>query len=336
DINASKTKFNTAITNSISSVDAGVTFQSGAGDYAEWLPKSNPREDFEPGQIVGVRDGEISLDTENSDYLFAISTVPIVLGNAPDKTWKHEKVAFLGQVPVRVRGSVRAGDFILASGHSDGYGVAVSSNDLQSKDFSNIVGVAWEAGNNAFNTVNVAIGMSNVLADAASKMESQVEQLEKETAAMKIVASALIQDVKPSLSEMQSAGIILPLVGEFAPVQDQGFAGSEMPEVSGIENLALHDLTDEGMQLAFEEALELIDFDSMNPSTRSVWDQLQNSEELRTEFLTSLESQIKHQNQKTIQKILRFSGKASLNKVVRASQIKADMNSRNSNPAKKQ
>ena len=337
DLEASKTKFDTAINNSIASVaNAGVTFQSGAGDYAEWLPKSNPREDFEPGQIVGVRDGKISLDTENSDYLFAISTIPIVLGNAPDKTWKHEKVAFLGQVPVRVRGSVQAGDFILASGHSDGYGIAVSSNDLKSKDFSNIVGVAWEAGNNAFNTVNVAIGMSNVLADAASKMESQVEQLEKETAAMKIVASALIQDVKPSLLEMQSAGIILPLIGELTSVQDLGFAGSEMPEVSGIENLALHDLTDEGMQLAFEEALELIDFDSMNPSTRSVWDQLQNSEELRTEFLTSLESQIKHQNQKTIQKILRFSGKASLNKVVPASQIKADMNSRNSNPAKKQ
>ena len=55
--------------------------------------------DYEAGQIVGFKDGAISLDTEDADHLFVISTLPIVLGNAPEETWRYEKAAFWVKYP---------------------------------------------------------------------------------------------------------------------------------------------------------------------------------------------------------------------------------------------
>ena len=39
----------------------GINYASGAGDYAEWLPKENIKDKLYPGQIVGCKGGEISL-----------------------------------------------------------------------------------------------------------------------------------------------------------------------------------------------------------------------------------------------------------------------------------
>ena len=86
--------------------NVGVTYQSGSADYAEWLPKANLSEKFQPGYVVGLKNGKISLTTEEADKLFVISTKPIVLGNMPEngKEELYEKVAFMGQVPVHVLG----------------------------------------------------------------------------------------------------------------------------------------------------------------------------------------------------------------------------------------
>ena len=40
----------------------GVTYESTFGDYAEWLPRRNPREEVGYGDIVGIRSGFISKD----------------------------------------------------------------------------------------------------------------------------------------------------------------------------------------------------------------------------------------------------------------------------------
>ena len=50
-----------------------------------------------------------------------------VLGNVPEEGIKHNgnKVAFMGQIPVKVMGSVNTGDFIVAHGSIPGYGRAV-------------------------------------------------------------------------------------------------------------------------------------------------------------------------------------------------------------------
>jgi len=58
---------------------------------------------------------------------------------------QYEKVAFLGQVEIKVRGPVRSGDFIIASGANDGMGVAISSAALTPERVPRIVGRAWES-----------------------------------------------------------------------------------------------------------------------------------------------------------------------------------------------
>ncbi|MEO7524050.1 MAG: hypothetical protein ABIT58_08150, partial [Ferruginibacter sp.] len=104
----------------------GITYQSGAADYAEWLPRANQFEDFKPGSVVGLKNGKISLNTSGADKLFVISTKPIVLGNMPPQGQEgsYEKVAFMGQVPVMVFGKVNMGDYILPNGSNDGFAKA--------------------------------------------------------------------------------------------------------------------------------------------------------------------------------------------------------------------
>ena len=121
--NESAAQFESTIANglvSIGSAKAGVTYQSGSGDYAEWLPKADPLAVMHPGQIVGMKNGLISLETAGADHMFAISTLPVVLGNVPEDESRYEKAAFLGQVPVHIRGAVHSGDFVLASGRGEG------------------------------------------------------------------------------------------------------------------------------------------------------------------------------------------------------------------------
>ena len=68
----------------------GVTYESGAGDYAEWLPKRDTTESFLPGYIVGMKQGQISKQIDDDSKLLVISTKPAVLGNTPDKNRKQD------------------------------------------------------------------------------------------------------------------------------------------------------------------------------------------------------------------------------------------------------
>lgn len=162
----------------------GVTYESGAGDYAEWLPKENPAEIFKPGDIVGVHGGLISKTIRAHDKLMVVSSQPIVLGNMPDADRKgqYEKVAFLGQVPVRVAGKVMAGDYILPSGNQDGTGRACPSSKLKISDYGSIVGTAWsESDGSEERLVNVAIGLqTRELATLVARQEKEIEDLERE------------------------------------------------------------------------------------------------------------------------------------------------------------
>jgi hypothetical protein len=158
----------------------GVTYQSGAGDYAEWLPKSLPDEIFNPGDIVGVRGGKISRSTDNADHYMVISRNPIVLGNMPDngKEADYEKVAFMGQVPVRVLGRVQPGDYIIPGGDNNGVGMAVSPDKIEIGQYQKIVGIAWSGSDSPqYNYVNVAVGLN---AGNISKLGVKQEQKIKE------------------------------------------------------------------------------------------------------------------------------------------------------------
>ena len=161
--------------NNINETEWGVAYATGDGDYAEWMPKLNTKEDYFPRQIVGVKNGSISLNTADFDHLMVISTAPAVLGNMPSEELiaDYEKVAFLGQVPVDVIGRVNSGDFIIPSGDNDGFGIAVDPTEISAEQIKQIVGVAWSNGmNDGFNTVNVAVGMAN---NASSHFVTEIE-----------------------------------------------------------------------------------------------------------------------------------------------------------------
>ncbi|MDO5968806.1 hypothetical protein Q4Q35_03220 [Flavivirga aquimarina] len=175
--------------------NVGVSFKTGGADYAEWLPKKSRTEQFYPGEIVGVKGGYISKQTDNVDHIMVISTNPIVLGNSKkrDDLVYYEKVAFLGQVPVRVIGKVKIGDYILPSGNGDGLGIAKSTEEMGVLDYRNILGVAWEEskGEHA-NEINVAIGIN--ANDISEKVAKQGEEIAKLKTQMQQVLAMLNQE----------------------------------------------------------------------------------------------------------------------------------------------
>lgn len=150
----------------------GVAYESGAGDYAEWLERAKGEPDMRYGDIVAVNGGKISLNTTHGSHYMIVSQRPIVLGNAPQANKKafYEKVAFMGQVPVKVVGKVDVGDYIIPSGNNDGTGIAVKPAQMMISDFAKVVGVAWQAAKDApLNYVNVGVGLNNN--DLAPKVE---------------------------------------------------------------------------------------------------------------------------------------------------------------------
>lgn len=161
--------------------DIGVTYSSGKGDYAEWLERDPAERDLQFGEIVGVKGGKVSLRTDDADHVLVISTSPIFLGNMPQREEEHkyEKIAFLGQVPVRVAGKVELGDYILASGNHDGMGIAVKPADMEIADFQRVVGVAWEsAPDNPVNVVKIGVGINaNDLAPKVEELSYKVDNI---------------------------------------------------------------------------------------------------------------------------------------------------------------
>jgi hypothetical protein len=161
----------------------GVTYQSGSADYAEWLERSNASERITAGEIVGVNGGKISKNTTNAQQFMVISTKPAMLGNMPmdGKEKNYEKVAFMGQIPVKVRGIVMSGDYILPSGRNDGTGMAVSPADIKPEQYKNIVGVSWSNSliDSGVSTINMAIGLNtNDVAALAIEQDKKIKDME--------------------------------------------------------------------------------------------------------------------------------------------------------------
>lgn len=164
----------------------GVTYASGAGDYAEYLLRENLNEKMVYGDIVGVKGGKISKDLTGSHRMMVVSFKPIVLGNMPqpNRETEYEKVAFMGQVPVKVYGKVSIGDYIIPSGKNDGIGIAIKPELIKASQLKQIVGIAWEsnANPNSFNLINTAVGVNKndsslIIEQLETKVESQAEEI---------------------------------------------------------------------------------------------------------------------------------------------------------------
>ncbi len=179
----------------------GVTYQSGNGDYAEYLPKLDKKEKFFAGQIVAIKGGFVTKNTDNATQLMVISKQPIVLGNAKPthNLADFEKVAFLGQVPVTVLGEVKLGDYILPDGNNMGMGIAVSPENMNPDDYKRIVGVAWSASKTPVSEINVAVGLNGSAMSRElerqnavnAKQEEQISMLKKIVCGMNTVISKL-------------------------------------------------------------------------------------------------------------------------------------------------
>lgn len=177
----------------------GVAYESGGADYAEWLPKLKKEESLGFGDVVGVKGGVISKSFTDADQFMVVSRNPGVIGGMPnaDEALVYEKIAFLGQVPVKVVGKVRREDYILPSGKGDGMAIAVAPASMHALDFKRIIGVAWSESDSLkdFNFINTAVGIhANDLAATVDHMQSVIN-------AMQLALSKLDPKYKPLFYE---------------------------------------------------------------------------------------------------------------------------------------
>jgi len=131
----------------VDSTMTGVKFLTTAADYAEYIQKAVSSDRFVVGDVLGVTNGLVSHRTDTAQVVLVRSYAATVAGNMPPSGQEdqYELVAFLGQVKVRVRGPVSAGEWVVASGLNDGTAVAVAGQALTPAMLPLIVGIAWES-----------------------------------------------------------------------------------------------------------------------------------------------------------------------------------------------
>lgn len=282
------------------SAHIGVTYESGAGDYAEWLPKENVEEPFLPGHLIGLVNGKISKKLNGAQKLLVITTKPIVLGNAPAAHLRsaYAKVAFLGQVPVLVMGKVKVGDYIVPSGNDDGFGKAISPADLKSTDYPLILGEAWEEadGSRPYQLVRVAIGIySNDLTKVIEENQTALENTALELASNADMLKKLIPKYKKasnfdyppilvstsSSNRVNSDRMILPASG-------QDFVYKEI-SVSHIEQL-------------LKNTENVLQDQAVNLNENPFWQGLKNDPLFKSQFIKSLQQVYKNEISMQIEK----------------------------------
>ena len=174
---------------SIEGTGGSIQLNTSGGDFAEYLPKENVAEELKPGDIVGLFAGKVTRKTEDAERLMVITTSPAVLGNRPreENDSAYAKVAFVGQVPVNVAGPVGAGDYIIASGRTDGTGLAVSAEDIRLDQIPHTVGRALEGSHEEdVKPVRVLVGVSSdpMFFKMLQKKEARISELESRLAAL--------------------------------------------------------------------------------------------------------------------------------------------------------
>jgi hypothetical protein len=160
----------------------GVQLDTSGSDYAEWLPKLDPDEALERGDVVGVHEGRVTRRTADADQVMVLSTGAAVAGNAPadEDRPRHALVAFIGQADVRVRGIVRSGDFLVPSGQADGVARAVRPQALTPELAAQVLGRAWAASDDSGEKrIRAAVGLREP-DPFASRHEAELARLTTE------------------------------------------------------------------------------------------------------------------------------------------------------------
>lgn len=184
-------------------LNLGVAFESGGADYAEFLEKYDPNELMTLGDVVGVKGGRVSKTFLDAEQFMIVSENPMISGAMPDadKEYLYERIAFMGQVPVKVMGKVQRGDYILPSGNGDGMAIAITPKAMKTGDYARIIGVAWSdyEGEDLFSYINTAVGLNtNDLVGIVEQMQLVMNQMQETIAAMN-------PDYQPTFFETGSA-----------------------------------------------------------------------------------------------------------------------------------
>lgn len=172
----------------------GVTYKTSGADFAEYLPKQNRDDDLQPGDVVGLMADGVGRQTAVSTRVLVVSSAAGFVGNASEADNQEHMVlvAFMGQVPVRARGPVQAGDLLVASGLNDGTAVAIAPAELSPALANQIVGQALEKSDTEGESlVNTLVGLPTdafwaarlrdtqaQLDDLAARLDALVAQIE--------------------------------------------------------------------------------------------------------------------------------------------------------------
>ena len=180
----------------------GVAYESGHGDYAEWLERDDHSEYLTAGDIVGVKAAKITKDLSDFEQLMVVSYKPIILGNIPDENKTHlgNNIAFMGQVPVKVIGPVSSGDYIVAHGEISGYGKAINPKEMKTENFKFAVGRSWDTNlNDGPKLINTVVGIHNgdwvkVMQNIESRQEKFEDRLnEFENKVDKLIEKSILK-----------------------------------------------------------------------------------------------------------------------------------------------
>lgn len=263
--------------------DGGIAFESVGADYAEWLAKSNPTETLVPGEIVGMRAGAISKHFSTADKFMVVSTNPTVVGAMPDAQSENAfaRVAFMGQVPVRVTGTVHKGDFILPSGHEDGLGMGVRPEAMTTADFARIVGTAWEDSepNAVLSTVNVAVGLNDhLLAHRVVALEAAIAAIQQSVDALSgtttseettdAMTPGLRENAAATPTKAPSLSHLVETRLEKRQAREAAAAEAKTAQIKGVFEEAVAIAAESGFDLASMPYLEEVFNDPLNVELR--------------------------------------------------------------------
>jgi len=177
----------------------GITFKTSGADFAESLSQINQDEVIRSGDVVGVYKGKISLKTKGADQVMVITDRPAIIGNhGPEKeALITSNVSFIGQVPVRVQGPVKSGDWLVQSGLENGIAKATTINQLQPGD--HIIGQAWEDINESrIEKVNVLTGIGH-----QQFFQTRIDQMENELQIQKAEIENLKNQLKSIIEKIR-------------------------------------------------------------------------------------------------------------------------------------
>ena len=179
----------------------GVAYFTSGADFAEYLPTEES--DLQPGEVVGLHRGHLSRDTQHAERVLVISGTAAFVGAAPpeDKTGDYALVAFMGQVPVKLHGQARPGDWLVASGKNDGHAVARSLQQLQAADMARFIGRALEASRDG--QVKALVGLPPQALLAAQ--QQRLSQLEAENRQQQQQLTAMEAHYNQQLAQLQQA-----------------------------------------------------------------------------------------------------------------------------------